>query len=433
MEVSLRLSSDELTSLVREAGLRTRELVGDLHDQQLTVRRCEIVNPFLWEIGHVAFFYELFLLRELDDTPPLIEGCEDLYDSFSVAHDDRWSLELPCRERSLEYSDRVQELVLRRLAGREPDARECYHYLLAARHEDMHAEAFTTMRQTLEYAAPAPGLAGTSATEHGGGPCAGDIDFLGGPFQLGAGADAGFVFDNEKWAHPIELEPFSMARAPVTCGEYAEFVASGGYQEARFWSRQGWQWRMRQGAQNPLYWRKATGGWMRMHFDTLLPLEEHHPVCNLSWYEAEAYCRWAGRRLPSEAEWEFAASREPADALAKHRLPWGSEPADLRRANVDWAGRGCVDVGAHARGDTANGLRQMIGNVWEWTSSDFYPYPGFLVDRPYKQYSAPWFGYRKVLRGGSWATRGRLLTNTYRNFFPPERNDIFAGFRTCAP
>jgi len=157
-----------------------------------------------------------------------------------------------------------------------------------------------------------------------------------------------------------------------------------------------------------------------------VPLEPHRPVIHVNWYEADAYCRWAGRRLPSEAEWEAAAAGEP-----KRRFAWGDDEPTPQRANLDGAALGCVGVSARAAGDSACGCRQLIGNVWEWTADDFLPYPGFVVD-PYKEYSAPWFGDHKVLRGGCWATRGRLLRNTWRNFYKPDRRDVFAGFRTCA-
>jgi iron(II)-dependent oxidoreductase len=166
-------------------------------------------------------------------------------------------------------------------------------------------------------------------------------------------------------------------------------------------------------------------------------MEAHAPVVHVTWYEAEAYCKWAGRRLPTEAEWEMAASAEPnkkGEGIAdrKRLYPWGDEAPTPDQANLDASFLGCVDVGAFPAGDSAFGCRQMVGNVWEWTASPFYPFPGFLVDYPYKEYSAPWFGYRKVLKGGSWATRSRLACNKYRNFFTPDRNDIFSGFRTCA-
>src|SRR5262249_41425834 len=152
-------------------------------------------------------------------------------------------------------------------------------------------------------------------------------------------------------------------------------------------------------------------------------------VLHVNWYEADAYCRWAGRRLPAEAEWETAAASGPGGR--KRRFPWGDEAPHSEQANLNWLSPGCVDVGALPAGDSAYGCRQMVGNVWEWTADDFHPYPGFVVD-PYKESSAPWFGDHKVLRGGCWATRSRLLRNTWRNFYRPDRRDVWAGFRTCA-
>jgi iron(II)-dependent oxidoreductase len=256
-------------------------------------------------------------------------------------------------------------------------------------------------------------------------------------FQLGATPDLPFVFDNEKWAHPVEVSSFKIARAPVTNAEFAEFVEGGGYLRREWWSHQGWIWRTKGGFQHPIYWRRGEKGWLRGNYDKAVPLEEHAPVIHVNWYEAEAYCNWAGRRLPTEAEWEMAASAESAGGgegieERKRRYPWGDEPPSPDRANLDSRFQGCVDVGALPSGDSAFGCRQMIGNVWEWTASPFYPFPGYIVDFPYREYSAPWFGYRKVLKGGAWATRSRLGNNKYRNFFQPYRNDIFAGFRTCA-
>ena len=181
-----------------------------------------------------------------------------------------------------------------------------------------------------------------------------------------------------------------------------------------------------------MYWkREASGKWLRREFDRWLLLEPHHPIIHVCWFEAEAWCRWAGRRLPTEAEWEMAASWDPL-AARKRRYPWGDTLPDASRANLDGVTLGCLDVGSLSEGDAASGCRQMIGNVWEWTAGDFLPYPGFVAD-PYKDYSEPWFGSHKVLRGGGWATRSRLIRNTWRNFYEPHRRDVLAGFRTCAP
>ena len=435
MNEHFTLPAAELAARVQDARERTLSLVSDLDTAQLSVPPLEHVNPIIWELGHVAFFYETFLLRELGRTEPVIEGGEDLYDSFTVDHDDRWSLPLPSREETLDYMRRVAQLVVGRLDSREPSARETYLYLLAALHEDMHGEALAYTRQTLGYPPPRV-VAGEDARPGEGGPCPGDAEIPGGRYRLGAEPGAPFVFDNEKWAHPVEVEPFRIARAPVTNAQFAEFVDARGYLRRELWDRQGWQWRTSVGAQHPQYWRRDANGWLRVHFDRVVPLEEHAPLVHVSWHEARAFCNWADRRLPSEAEWELAASAEPQQGggigSRKRRYPWGDEPPGADRANLDSRLVGCVEVGAFAAGDSAFGCRQMLGNVWEWTASAFYPYPGYVVDTPYREYSAPWFGDRMVLRGGAWATRSRLVNNTYRNFFPPSRSDVFAGFRTCA-
>ena len=262
------------------------------------------------------------------------------------------------------------------------------------------------------------------------------MEIPGGEYRLGAEEDTPFVFDNEQWAHPVRVAPFRIARAPVTNAEFLAFVESGAYARRESWSYEGWRWRSRSGAGHPVYWRQGAPGWERRHYDRWVPLEPHAPVIHVNWYEAEAWCNWAGRRLPTEAEWELAASAEPAPGggflPVKRRYPWGDAPPTPAHANLDAACLGAVDVAALPAGDSAFGCRQMLGNVWEWTASPFYPFPGYVLDHPYKEYSAPWFGYQKVLRGGCWATRARLIRNTYRNFFLPDRRDVFAGFRTCA-
>lgn len=432
------IAASQLARMVTDAHERTVELVHDLADTQLTVPHTDVVNPFLWELGHAAFFYDVFLLRILGSTNFLLEGADNLYDSFKVDHCDRWGLPLPGREATVAYKTKVLETVLSRLDAHQPGAEETYLHLLSVLHEDMHGEAFTYMRQTLEYPAPKLSIAEVSRiADIGGGPWPGDVEVPGGVFQLGATPDLPFVFDNEKWAYPVEIARFKIAKAPVTNSEFAEFVRDRGYLRRELWSPQGWVWRTKAGAQHPRYWCRGHDGWLRRYFDQLLPLEPHTPVIHVNWYEAEAYCRWAGRRLPTEAEWEMAAAAEPKpDGTGitdrKRRYPWGDEPPAPEHANLDSRILGCADVGAFAAGDSACGCRQMIGNIWEWTSSPFYPFPGFVADSPYREYSAPWFGYRKVLKGGAWATRSRLIRNTFRNFFLPDRRDVFAGFRTCA-
>jgi iron(II)-dependent oxidoreductase len=236
----------------------------------------------------------------------------------------------------------------------------------------------------------------------------------------------------------VELNAFRIARAPVTNREYAAFVEADGYRAREFWSAAGWTWRERERAERPVYWQpKSDGVWTWRRYNRTEVLPPDAPVVFVNWYEAEAWCRWAKRRLPTEAEWEAAAIGEPNAngrrlSDVKRQWPWGDATPSRDHANLDLAFDGPADVAACPRGDSAFGCRQMVGNVWEWTASDFTPFPGFSPD-PYSDYSQPWFGAaRKVLRGGAWATSARLARPTFRNFFPPDRNDVFAGFRTCA-
>ncbi len=433
------LPSSDLAQHVQDARNRTLELVSDLTDEQLVVPKIDILNPVTWELGHVAFFYDVFLLRILETEELLIKGAENLYDSFKIDHEDRWDLPIPSWKETLAYMQRVLVRAVDRLGSHEPNAKETYLYLLTVLHEDMHDEALTMMRQTLKYSQPQLSIFqnNSDTTKIDGDALPGDVEIPGGTFQLGATPDTPFLFDNEKWAHPVEVSPFRIARAPVTNAEFAEFVEDEGYLRSECWSHQGWVWRTKRVATQPNYWKRDRNGWFRWNFNQLAPLEKDAPVVHVNWYEAEAYCRWAKRRLPIEAEWQMAASSEPTAngkgiKKRKRRYPWGDEPPSPDRANLDSRHLGCVSVGAFPAGDSAFGCRQMIGNVWEWTESAFYPFPGYIVDWPYKEYSAPWFGYRKVLKGGAWTTRSRLANNSYRNFFEPHRRDVYAGFRTCA-
>jgi len=418
-------STDDLSAWVRDTRRRTRALVAGLDARQLIGPRLPIVNPLLWEIGHVAWFQERWVVRHAAGEPPARADGDALWDSAAIPHDLRWELPLPSLPETLDYMDEVEGKVLRLLAER-PSAGVRYFAEYSVYHEDMHDEAFAYTRQTLGY--PPPPTPG-AAPAGGSGPWPGDAEVQGGEFLLGAREDEPFVFDNEKWAHRVTLPPFRIARAPVTAAEFAEFVDDRGYEKRENWSEAGWLWRTRHEARHPVYWRRGDGGWERRHFDRWAPLEPHRPVLHVSWYEAEAWCAWAGRRLPTEAEWERAALG--ARGGGRPRFPWGDAPPSPARANLDGAAGGCLDVAALPEGDSGCGCRQMIGNAWEWTSSDFGPYPGFVPDA-YREYSQPWFGTHKVLRGGCWTTRARLLRGTWRNFYTPDRHDVWAGFRTCA-
>ncbi len=333
----------ELASRLRTARDHTRRLADDLSGERELGPKLAIVNPPRWEVGHVGLFQEFWCLRGgSEERASILPNADALYNSATVPHDTRWTLPLPSYAETLGYRDEVLDRVVKALPSLNP-----YFVELALRHELMHAEAFHYTRQTLGY----PGLDKRTPVKSEG-----DMDCPGGVFRLGSPRGEGFAFDNEKWSHPVVLEPFRIARRPVTYSEYRKFA-------------------------EPPYCKDG----MVRRFERWIPVPDDEPVRHVSWQQAQAYCQFAGRRLPTEAEWECAA-------LA--------------------------------------GL-ENTGHVWEWTSSTFLPYPGFLRD-PYKEYSEPWFGTHKVLRGSSFATPAGVAHPRFRNFYTPERYDMFCGFRTCA-
>jgi gamma-glutamyl hercynylcysteine S-oxide synthase len=419
-----------LREMLIAARARNLRLAEGLEGERLLGPRLAIVNPPLWEIGHVGWFQEHWCLRHRpgkDPLPSQIANADALYDSAVVPHATRWDLPLPDLEHTLAFLDQGLERVLERLAREGATPHLVYFIQLAVFHEEMHCEAFTYTRQTLGY--PAPRWDGASGEDRGG-PWPGDVEVPGGEFLIGATPEDGFVFDNEKWAHPVTVAPFRIARAPVTDAEFSAFVEDGGYRRRELWSAEGWHWRDAVGAETPVYWKRDGDRWRARAYDRWSAIAPHAPVIHVNWHEAQAYCRWAGRRLPTEAEWEFAAAAGPAPR--KRRYPWGEAAPDASRANLFGVANHRIDVGALASGDSAWGCRQMFGNVWEWTADRFRPYPGFVRD-PYKEYSEPWFeDDHRILRGGCYATRAGLLRNTWRNFYTPDRRDVFAGFRTCA-
>jgi len=429
------VSTDVLLAQMQSARQRTLELIDGLTAEQLIGPKLAIVNPMLWEIGHVAWFFEHFILRREYRAAPMLERGDEIYDSIAIAHERRWDLPLYSLPEMLDYMARVQDALIVRLPDGMAGERESFLYQFTTYHEDMHDEAFAWARQTLAY--PTPSFQLDGARGEGlvvGGSVDGDAGIPGGRFQLGSPPDAPFLFDNEKWAHPVTVAPFRMARAPVTNAAFAAFVEDGGYRKQTLWGADGWGWRAESAAEHPVYWKAdRSGGWLVRRFDRWVALPPHQPVVHVNWYEADAYCRWAGRRLPTESEWEFAATMRPGEdgKLVKGRYPWGDVPPTPSHANLDGFELGTVDIGSCAAGDNAWGCRQMIGNTWEWTADVFKPFPGFAPD-DYKEYSQPLFNETRVLRGGAWPSRSRMVTSMYRNYFGPERRDVFGGFRTCA-
>ena len=458
-------SVEQLATWVHDARQRVIDLVEDLSDEQLIGPLLPTVNPLLWEIGHLAWFQELFVLRRTCGEEPILPQADALWDSGRVPHDTRWLLALPPRADTLAYMREVRDRVIDRILGRDATdvTRAFAHYTVF--HEDTHTEAITYTRQTLGYPPPnLPGLSGTvPADAYDAGALPGDVEVPGATFLLGATRAQPFAYDNEKWAHPVAVEDFAISRAPVTQEQFAAFVDDGGYERAALWDAAGWAWRQAAGVIAPVYWRHRREGdalkqrsgsaqgdalkqrsgsaqgdalkqrsgsaqhWVRRHFDVWRPLEPHRPVGYLSWYEADAYCRWSGRRLPTEAEWELAAT---GGVTPKPAYPWGDDVEPEGRANLEWRVGDTVDVAALDGGDSPVGCRQMAGNVWEWTASTFGPYPNFERDA-YADNSEPFFGRRKVLRGGAWMTRPRYLRTTLRNYFEPDERENLAGLRTC--
>lgn len=420
-----------LTRSLVETRERTLLLLDDLDGERMMGPPLAIVNPLRWEIGHVAWFHARWSLRHALGELPIRPDEDRLFDSAAIPHDTRWDLPLPSDSETFAYAAEVQSRIVLALDSSRLDGDALCFVRLGLFHEMMHAEAFTYTRQTLVYPPPAGFFerrltAVTSAQPH-----LGDVEVPAGLYRIGAEPDESlFVFDNEKWAHDVRLEAFRIARAPVTNGEFAEFVDDQGYARDEFWDAHARAWRDGASAAHPVYWRRGFDGWERREFDRWLPLGPNLPVLHVNVHEAEAYCRWAGRRLPSEAEWEVGSTGARAPA------------------NLDSVNGGVVGVSLFGEGDSTFGCRQMLGNVWEWTATPLAPYPGFVID-PYREYSEPWFdGRHRVLRGGCWATRADLLRRrdllqrgdvlecgdrlSWRNFYPVDRRDVFAGFRTCA-
>lgn len=399
-------SSAQLHAWLLDAHARTRALFEPLDDAKARVPRLPILNLPVWELGHVAWFQEFWLHRQGDfDAPSALQNADALYDSSNVPHATRWSLPLPDLRRTWRYVEETLERSLARLAAAPLDDASAYFAQLALYHHDMHNEAFSYTWHTLGWALPGP-------TQNDPLPVLRDLALAGGEMQLGSPPREGFIFDNEKWATPVRVAPFCIANRVINHGEFRQFVDDGGYQRREFWSDEGWAAREQLELAHPRYWRRvdasAPGGsprWQVRQFDRWIELPDHEAVRHVSGIEAEAYCRWAGRRLPTEAEWEFAAKAHPA--LTHPSL---THPAESRAAPSEF----------------------HQGAVWEWTASRFQPYPGFSPD-PYQDYSAPWFvDEHRVLRGGSFVTPRRLMRPTLRNFYTPARADMFCGFRTCA-
>ncbi len=431
MELSEWADAERLAEWVHDATDTLLSTVDDFTDDD---RRwmgpyLNIVNPPIWELSHVGWFAEAFVLRRLHGRKSLMRRVDERFDSADVAHTTRWELQYPDPQATRDYVRRVADGLVDVLGNNHGiDSTDHYvAYVLA--HHDAHCEALTYTRQTLDWGDRLePWMPGSDPSE----PVSGDLRVNVDRLLLGASRAQPFVMDNEKWAHRVSIDPFSMAVAPVTIAAFAAFADDDGYANDSLWSSEGLAWRREENIVGPAYWRKTSEGWERRIGATWRSIDEtaDHPMVHVSWHEANAWCVWAGRRLPTESEWEAAATTGP-DGERRPWFPWGDRDPLPQEANLDSATGFTAPVGAFPAGDGPWGHRQLIGNVWEWTSTTFEPYPHFEPDA-YRENSEPWFGTRKVLRGGSWATRNRYVRSTFRNFFTPDRRDVFAGFRTCA-
>jgi ergothioneine biosynthesis protein EgtB len=354
----------------------------DAEPDPLHVPCLDIINPPLWELGHVAWFMEYWCRRHQGETtaplPSRLTDSDRFYDSRHVPHDSRWLLALPDWNATRRYLQDTLAAALEALHTLPATDVALYFHRLALFHEDMHGEAFRYTRQTLGW----PGRDGLADL-----PAATDIALEGGEFLMGSSPSAkGFVFDNEKWAHPQRVTSFAISATPTRNSDYLTFIEADGYHQPQWWSQSGQAWLAATGQTMPRYWRRNEGRWQQRRFAQWLDLAPEQAVIHLTAHEAEAWCRWAGRRLPSEVEWEYAASHASGFA-------WGTQ-------------------------------------VWEWTASPFVPYPGFSPD-PYAEYAAPFFHTHRSVRGGSFATRPRMRDPRYRNYYEAQRDDILVGFRSC--
>lgn len=407
---------------------RISQVVADLDDAALRRQFHPDFSPIGWHLGHAAWQRERWLLRELGEQPPLAPDLDDLFDTFRSKKGTRGRA-LPDAARLHSYVEQVDAAVERwRLQCAGSPAFERVSRL-ADNHERQHVEIVLCVR-----------LLGELYVEVRDAPDAPDgappdnpwLPVHGGRFTLGCsragtGAEDADAWDNEHEAHETRVAPFLMQRFPVSEAEWLAWMRAGGYERREWWSPEGWAWRTRCGVVAPGHWERSPDErWWRRTLSGLVPAGGARPVAHLSWFEAEAHARSRGARLPTEAEWECAASGEPGGG--KRRFPWGAH-FDSARADVGRSSGDCSTLGAHSEGLSPSGIEHMCGGVWEWVSDCFRPYPGFAPGL-YAEYSAPWFGVRhRVARGGSWLTSPCNARTTFRNWYEPHVREPCLGVR----
>jgi ergothioneine biosynthesis protein EgtB len=424
----------EYAELYKVVRARTAYIVAPLEIEDYVVQTAPYMSPPRWHLGHTTWFFEMLLK---DHVPGYRIQCEDYlyyfnsyYERFGSRIDKgrRGTRSRPTVRETFEYRRLIDEKMQNLLAGLDHGSRsrEVLRLVrLGLEHEMQHQELMTYDIKHLLADLYRPEA---NPTVPSGLAVKGMAEIQGGLFELGySGAD--FAYDNEKPRHLVYLQDYRIARAPVTNSEYHEFIRAGGYRDYNWWHSEGWAALHRERWEAPLYWECVDGQWMIRDFSGLNTVESKsdEPVCHISFFEASAYAKWRGKRLPTEAEWEKAACSEPSTG-SKQLFPWGGTPPSPMTANLFENGVwGVTPVGAYPQGQTAHGCHQMIGDVWEWTASDYSPYPGF--ESEFDEYNDKWFVGQKVLRGGSFATPRSHIRSTYRNFFGPHERWMVAGLR----
>ena len=432
-------------ALLSAARARTLQIVAPLSEADLARQHSRLMSPIAWDLGHIAQFEEEWLVPDRASAGAQSE-IAPLYDPLITPRAERSKLALPAVPAVWLRLGSVRQRVERHFVGAAGSASALtadlpageFSLPLVVQHEAQHQETILqaiALREDLLYR---PSFAGGAAPQSAAAPVTDRVLIPGGPFVMGTN-DRAWAYDNERPAHEVNVPSFCLGRAPVTNQEYLAFMVSGAYAEHRFWSEAGWAWLRTERAHAPAHWRltesadaSSLGSWRALTFGRLEPLHPDGIVVHVSWYEADAYARWVGGRLPSEAEWEKAAAWDPTKGVAQ-RFPWGDAPWDATRANLDQERLEPARASAYPDGRSAYGCLHLLGDVWEWTDTWFGAYPGF-ESFPYPEYSQVFFGrdYR-VLRGGSFSTRAVVARNTFRNWDLPQRRQIFAGFRCAWP
>ncbi|MGY0020293.1 ergothioneine biosynthesis protein EgtB [Streptomyces sp. YJ-C3] len=422
------------TDALLAARRRTTLLTSCVEEPELTAQHSPLMSPLVWDLAHIGNQEEQWLLRAVAGREAMRPEIDPLYDAFEHPRAERPRLPLLAPQEARGYAAEVRGRALDVLdtASFEADGaarltRSGFAFGMIAQHEQQHDETMLITHQLRS------GGAALTAPDPDPleGPFRGPAEVLvpGGPFTMGTTAEP-WALDNERPAHARLVPPFHIDTTPVTNSAYMEFIADGGYREARWWEPAGWDMVQGGGFEAPLFWRREAGQWLRRRFGVTEVVPPDEPVLHVSWYEADAYARWAGRRLPTEAEWEKAARFDPASGRST-RYPWGDADPTPEHANLGQRHLRPAAAGSYPLGESPLGVRQLIGDVWEWTASDFLPYPGFVA-YPYREYSEVFFGPdHKVLRGGSFAVDAVACRGTFRNWDYPVRRQIFAGFRTA--